>query len=37
VLDYRQKSTFHQLWISPEVWSYVSDYSHGIYPLYGTA
>src|SRR5437867_4948230 len=37
VLDDRQKSTFHQLWISPEVWSYVSDYSHGIYPLYGTA
>jgi class 3 adenylate cyclase len=37
VLDDRQKSTFHQLRISPEVWSYVSDYSHGIYLLYGTA
>lgn len=37
VLDERQKSTFHQLQISPEVWSYVSDYSRGIYLLYGTA
>jgi len=37
VLDDRQKSTFHPLSISPEVWNYVSDYSHGIYPLYGTA
>jgi adenylate cyclase len=37
VLDDRQKSTFHQLKISPEVWSYVSDYSRGIYSLYGTA
>lgn len=37
VLDDRQKATFHQLKISHEAWSYVSDYSHGIYPLYGTA
>ncbi|HXV46152.1 MAG TPA: adenylate/guanylate cyclase domain-containing protein [Nitrososphaera sp.] len=37
VLDDRQKTTFHPLQINPEVWSYVSDYSHGIYPLYGTA
>jgi class 3 adenylate cyclase len=37
VLDERQKSTFHPLRISPEVWNYVSDYSQGIYPLYGTA
>jgi adenylate cyclase len=37
VLDDRQKSTFHPLKISPEAWSYMSDYSHGIYPLYGTA
>ena len=37
VLDDRQKATFHPLQISHEVWSYVSDYSHGIYPLYGTA
>ena len=37
VLDDRQKSTFHPLVISPEVWSYVSDYSQGIYRLYGTA
>src|SRR5690606_38937884 len=37
VLDDRQKSTFHPLPINHEVWSYVSDYSHGIYPLYGTA
>lgn len=36
-LDERQKSTFHLLEISPEVWSYVSDYSGGIYPIYGTA
>ncbi len=37
VLDDRQKSTFHPLKISPEAWSYMSDYSHGIYQLYGTA
>jgi adenylate cyclase len=37
VLDDRQKFTFHQLKISPEVWNYMSDYSHGIYLLYGTA
>lgn len=36
-LDDRQKATFHPLQISHEVWNYVSDYSHGIYPLYGTA
>lgn len=37
VLDDRQKATFHQLQINHEVWNYVSDYSRGIYPLYGTA
>jgi len=37
VLDERQKSTFHSLVISPEVWSYMSEYSQGIYRLYGTA
>ncbi len=38
VLDERQKSTFHRLQVSPEVWSYVSNYSDGgIYRLYGTA
>lgn len=38
VLDKRQKSTFHQLQVSPEMWSYVSNYSDGgIYRLYGTA
>ncbi len=37
MLDDRQKSTFHPLRISPEVWNYMSDYSQGIYPLYGTA
>ena len=37
VLDDRQKATFQPLRISHEVWSYVSDYSRGIYPLYGTA
>jgi adenylate cyclase len=36
VLDERQKSTFHRLQISPDVWGYMSDYSGGIYPLYGT-
>jgi adenylate cyclase len=36
VLDDRQKSTFHRLQISPDVWNYMSDYSGGIYPLYGT-
>ncbi|MDQ3884201.1 MAG: adenylate/guanylate cyclase domain-containing protein [Thermoproteota archaeon] len=35
-LDDRQKSTFHRLQISPDVWGYMSDYSGGIYPLYGT-
>ncbi len=37
VLDERQKSTFRPLKINPEMWSYVSDYTGGIYPLYGTA
>lgn len=37
MLDDRQKSTFHPLRISPEAWNYMSDYSHRIYPLYGTA
>lgn len=37
VLDDHQKATFHPLQISHEAWSYVSDYSRGIYPLYGTA
>ena len=37
VLDERQKATFHQLQINPEVWNYMSDYSRGIYTLYGTA
>ena len=37
VLDDRQQSTFHHLHVSHEVWSYVSDYTGGIYPLYGTA
>ena len=37
VLDDRQKATFYPLKISSEVWSYVSDYSRGIYLLYGTA
>lgn len=36
-LDDRQKATFHQLQVGDEVWSYMSDYSRGIYPLYGTA
>ena len=36
-LDDRQKVTFHPIQISTEIWNYVSDYSHGIYPLYGTA
>ena len=36
-LDDRQKSTLHPLQISREAWNYVSDYSQGIYPLYGTA
>lgn len=37
MLDDRQKATFHPLQISHEAWSYVSDYSQGIYLLYGTA
>ena len=32
-LDDRQKSAFHRLQISADVWGYMSDYS-GIYPLY---
>jgi class 3 adenylate cyclase len=35
-LDERQKATFHQLQVNPDVWSYLSDYTGGIYPLYGT-
>jgi adenylate cyclase len=37
VLDDRQKSTFHRLQVSADVWGYMSDYSGGIYPLYGTS
>jgi adenylate cyclase len=36
VLDDRQKSAFHRLPISADIWGYMSDYSGGIYPLYGT-
>ncbi len=36
VLDDRQKSAFHRLQVSADVWGYMSDYSGGIYPLYGT-
>ena len=36
VLDERQKSAFHRLQVSAEVWGYMSDYSGGIYPLYAT-
>ncbi|MCI0565173.1 MAG: adenylate/guanylate cyclase domain-containing protein [Nitrososphaera sp.] len=37
VLDERQQSTFQLLKINPDVWSYMSDYTEGIYQLYGTA
>lgn len=37
LLDERQKSTFHPMQINPDVWSYVSDQTGGIYKLYGTA
>ena len=37
MLDERQQSTFVPLQISPEMWSYMSDYTGGIYRLYGTA
>jgi Adenylate cyclase, family 3 (some proteins contain HAMP domain) len=37
LLDQRQKSTFHPLQINPEIWSFVSDHTGGIYRLYGTA
>ena len=37
LLDERQKSTFHLLQVNPEIWSYVTDYTGGIYRLYGTA
>jgi adenylate cyclase len=36
VLDDRQKLTFHRLQVSADVWGYMSDYSGGIYSLYGT-
>ncbi|HEX2106768.1 MAG TPA: adenylate/guanylate cyclase domain-containing protein [Nitrososphaera sp.] len=36
VLDDREKSSFHRLQVSADVWSYMSDYSGGIYPLYGS-
>jgi adenylate cyclase len=37
LLDERQRSTFRLLQINPEVWSYMSDQTGGIYRLYGTA
>lgn len=37
LLDERQRTTFRLLQINPEVWSYVSDQTGGIYRLYGTA
>lgn len=37
VLDDHQKATFHPLQVGHEVWSYMSDYSRGVYLLYGTA
>ncbi|HEU4606311.1 MAG TPA: adenylate/guanylate cyclase domain-containing protein [Nitrososphaera sp.] len=37
VLDDHQKVTFHPLQVGHEVWSYMSDYSRGVYLLYGTA
>lgn len=36
-LDNRQKSTFQLLQINPDIWDYMSDYTGGIYRLYGTA
>jgi adenylate cyclase len=36
VLDDRERSSFHRLQVSADVWSYMSDYSGGIYPLYGS-
>ena len=36
-LDERQQATFQPLQVNPEIWSYVSDYTGGIYRLYGTA
>jgi adenylate cyclase len=37
VLDDHQKVTFHPLQVGHEVWSFMSDYSRGVYLLYGTA
>jgi class 3 adenylate cyclase len=37
VLDDRQQSTFRPLQVKPDVWSYMSDQTGGIYRLYGTA
>lgn len=36
LLDDKQKSTFTPLQVSPEIWSYMSDQTGGIYRLYGT-
>jgi len=36
-LDERQQATFRLLQVNPEIWSYVSDYTGGVYRLYGTA
>jgi adenylate cyclase len=34
VLDDNQKSVFQQLGISPEIWSYVSNNTGGIYIMF---
>ena len=36
VLDERQKSTFLPLQVNPDIWSYMSDQTGGIYRVYGT-
>jgi hypothetical protein len=36
LLDDMQRSTFKLLQVNPDVWSYMSDQTGGIYKLYGT-
>jgi hypothetical protein len=35
-LDNRQKATFKRIYVDPKIWDYVSDYTAGIYSIYGS-
>jgi adenylate cyclase len=35
-LDNSQKATFKRIYVDPKIWDYVSDYTAGIYSIYGS-